>query len=56
MASITVADNGSAIAEEQRRRIFDPYTSAHQHTEQVGSIGLGLFISHKIARAHGGER
>ncbi len=47
--SIVVADNGIPIPDEQRRRIFDPYTSAHETTEQVGSIGLGLFISRKLA-------
>ncbi|MDJ0960961.1 MAG: ATP-binding protein [Acidimicrobiia bacterium] len=47
--SITVADNGRPIPEEQRRRIFEPYTSAHEDREQVGSIGLGLFISRTLA-------
>ncbi len=47
--AIVVADNGIPIPEEQRRRIFEPYTSAHKNTEQVGSIGLGLFISRKLA-------
>ena len=47
--SIIVADSGDPIPAEQQQRIFDPYTSAHTSQEQLGSIGLGLFISRKLA-------
>ncbi len=47
--SIIVADSGDPIPAEQQQRIFDPYTSAHVSREQIGSIGLGLFISRKLA-------
>lgn len=52
---VTVADDGSAISKEQERRIFDPYTSAHENGAELGSIGLGLYISLKLANLMGGD-
>jgi signal transduction histidine kinase len=43
------ADTGSGIAEEDRRRIFDPFFS----TRERGS-GLGLAIVHNIIDLHRG--
>ncbi|NNC92852.1 MAG: hypothetical protein HKN80_10205 [Acidimicrobiia bacterium] len=54
-STVTVADDGPAISESHQERIFDPYTSAHENNKQVGSVGLGLFISRKLARVMGGE-
>ena len=53
--SITVADDGDPISAAHQRAIFDPYTSAHEGSDQIGSIGLGLFISQKLARLMGGD-
>ena len=48
---VRVADDGSGIPEEARRRVFDPFYT----TKPVGSgTGLGLSISLGIVRAHGG--
>lgn len=47
--TIIVADNGDQIPLAEQRRIFAPYTSAHSERGVVGSIGLGLFISRKLA-------
>ena len=55
LTTVTVADDGEPISEEQQERIFDPYTSAHEGSPQVGSVGLGLFISRKLARVMGGD-
>ena len=47
---IRVTDTGSGIAPELQSRIFEPYFT----TKQSGS-GLGLMITQRIVRAHGGE-
>jgi signal transduction histidine kinase len=52
---VTVADDGEPISKEREQAIFDPYVSAHEGGAQIGSIGLGLFISRKLARLMGGD-
>jgi signal transduction histidine kinase len=55
MGVITVADSGDPIPPDREQAIFDPYVSAHEGGSQIGSIGLGLFISQKLARLMGGD-
>ena len=52
---VTVADNGNGVPVDQRRRVFESYTSAHAPSRAVESIGLGLFISRGLAGAMGGD-
>jgi PAS domain S-box-containing protein len=47
---IRFADTGSGIAEEDRRRIFDPFFSTRE-----GGSGLGLAIVHNIMDLHRGS-
>jgi len=47
---IVVSDTGTGIAPDRLERIFDPF-----FTTKENGIGLGLPISLKIARAHGGN-
>jgi signal transduction histidine kinase len=54
-ARITVADNGAPIPDLKRREIFEPYVTAHREDHKAGSIGLGLFISRKLATLMGGS-
>ncbi len=50
--SISIADNGCGIPEENLSRIRDPFFT----TKEVGmGTGLGLSIVDEIMRAHGGE-
>ena len=48
--SITFADTGGGISEDQMTRIFEPY-----FTTKEGGSGLGLLIVRRIVREHGGE-
>ncbi|XXF77696.1 PAS domain-containing protein [Myxococcaceae bacterium GXIMD 01537] len=53
-AFITVKDAGPGIAPDMQARIFERYQRASgEHVR--GSLGLGLYISRQIARAHGGD-
>ncbi len=48
---ITVADNGSGMAPETLRRIFEPFFS----TKGITGTGLGLWVSHEIIERHHGR-
>ncbi|MBV8309144.1 MAG: HAMP domain-containing histidine kinase, partial [Planctomycetaceae bacterium] len=51
LATITVADNGVGIAEEDIGSIFQVFAS----TKGARGTGLGLPVSQKIIREHGGK-
>jgi len=48
---ISVADNGIGIPPERLPDLFKPFTS----TKGARGTGLGLAVSHKILREHGGD-
>jgi signal transduction histidine kinase len=52
MVSISVRDQGSGMSEEVCRQLFTPFFTTK---EQGQGVGLGLFLSDSIARAHGGR-
>ena len=48
---ITVADTGSGMSAENRRRIFEPFFT----TKGASGTGLGLWVSKEIVARHRGE-
>jgi two-component system sensor histidine kinase CiaH len=52
---ITVADEGPGIPEGEKEKIFGRfYRSGSERTRKTKGTGLGLYLSRKIAIAHGG--
>ena len=51
---LSVRDQGPAVPEIDRERIFQPFERASR-TGRMGGLGLGLFISRQIAELHGGS-
>ena len=52
---IEVGDNGPGIAETERERIFEPYTTAHPVSGVTAAVGLGLTVSRQLARLMSGD-
>jgi len=54
MAYIAVKDEGIGIPKAQQDHIFDLFYTKSQNIGQKG-LGVGLYISQKIAQSHGGS-
>ncbi len=52
--TLSVADDGIGIAEEEREKIFERFYQADKSHSGAG-IGLGLSMANEIARFHGGK-
>jgi len=52
---ISVVDDGMAIAEEIRDRLFDDFTRGDSARKSDGGTGLGLSIAGAIVEKHGGN-
>lgn len=51
---ITVKDEGPGIALEDQKRIFERFERVKTR-DNIGGLGLGLYISRQIIEAHGGK-
>ncbi len=54
MAKISVRDDGSAVAEDIRSVLFDPFVRGDKARQSRGGTGLGLAIAYKIVEKQGG--
>jgi PAS domain S-box-containing protein len=53
--TVAVRDEGAGIPPEEQDRIFDRFRRASNVDLGIAGMGLGLYISREIVRAHGGE-
>jgi len=49
---VSFKDTGTGISPEHLTKIFEPFYSTQ---EKVSQVGLGLWVSHRIAKTHGGN-
>jgi len=49
-AEVRVQDDGPGVSASLRAKLFEPFV-----TGKPSGVGIGLALSRKIARAHGGE-
>ena len=54
MVKCTIADNGVGISEQQRESLFELYVQ-DPNSRPLTGLGLGLYLSKQIVKAHGGE-
>ncbi len=46
---VEMRDDGTALSEEERNRIFQPYERAHEIAGVTAAVGLGLSVSQRLA-------
>jgi len=54
MVRCTVTDNGVGISPKQRESLFELYVQ-DPNSRQLTGLGLGLYLSKQIIKAHGGQ-
>ncbi len=54
-AVLRVADHGVGISADEQRALFQPFHRVSTSKAIAPGIGLGLWVAHRIAEAHGGE-
>lgn len=52
---LSIANSGEPIPSDTLLRLFQPFYRGHINNSTVQGLGLGLYISSQIARAHGGH-
>lgn len=54
--TVSVRDSGIGIPAEVQEHVFEPFFRAHAGTpDDVGGLGIGLYLAREIALRHGGE-
>ena len=54
-ATVAVRNEGAALDEDERKRIFDKFYRGRQNRGRIEGTGMGLAIARTIVESHGGE-
>ena len=54
LATMSVRDRGIGVAEADQARIFEQFERTDDSRKHAAGLGLGLYITREIVRAHGG--
>ena len=54
LATMSVRDRGIGVAEADQERIFEQFERTDDSRKHAAGLGLGLYITREIVRAHGG--
>ena len=54
LATMSVEDRGIGVAEADHDRIFEQFERTEDSRKHAAGLGLGLYITREIVRAHGG--
>jgi signal transduction histidine kinase len=54
-SEVAVWDDGNSLSTEATGQLFDRFYTGQQPRSQPGSVGLGLFVSRRLARLMGGD-
>ena len=52
---LQVRDHGDGVDRQHRDRLFEPYATFHQSSTAPHSLGIGLWLSRRLARLMGGD-
>lgn len=55
VVTMTLADSGAGLPEDEWERIFEPYHRVHKAAGQPAALGIGLSVSRHLARLMGGD-
>lgn len=56
VAELQIKDNGPGIADEEKKKVFEKfYRLGNEATKRAKGTGLGLYITRKIIKNHGGN-
>lgn len=56
VAELQICDNGPGIPDEEKKKVFEKfYRVGNEATKRARGTGLGLYITRKIVKTHGGN-
>ena len=53
--SVVIRDNGEGIPPDQIKRVLEPFYTTKDPGRETGGTGLGLSVSYRVIKKHGGD-